>query len=81
MAHRQTTQAVEAGAKKNEMVMEVIAGPETAKRLGVPEGTVVAARHVAMHADGSQETPVEDTQISPAEARRLTESWREGEVI
>jgi hypothetical protein len=40
--------------KTTEMFAQVIAGPETAARLGIPVGTVLEGRHVVLHPDGRQ---------------------------
>jgi hypothetical protein len=53
---------------QDEMIMRVIAGPETAEKLGVPVGTVVEARHVATPKDGSGSV---HSFITPAEALRM----------
>lgn len=53
----------------NEMIAQVIAGPETAARLGVPVGTVVEARHAITPTDGSPSPlTLAETVISPQAA-------------
>lgn len=59
--------AAVAGAS-SEIVAELIAGPETAARLGVPVGTVVDARHVITAKDGTQLQ--EDDVVTPEAAAR-----------
>lgn len=53
----------------NELVVEAIAGPETAARLGIPVGSVFEARHVVAPLDGSPST-AEVVDASTAERIR-----------
>lgn len=68
MAELEQTAVVDAPSRANEMVAQVIAGPETAARLGVPVGTVIEGRHVVTPLDGSPSTA---TVITPEEAATI----------
>lgn len=62
--HAPTTDAPHA----NELVVEAIAGPETAARLGIPVGAVFQARHVVTPIDGSPSTA---EVVDPSTAARI----------
>lgn len=68
MTEQARTATLDAGSNANEMLAQVIAGPETAARLGVPVGTVVEGRHVITPLDGS---PSVATVVSPDEAEMI----------
>jgi hypothetical protein len=69
--HQQES-TVETPARTQHMVAQVIAGPETAARLGVPVGSIVEARHVITDLDsGEQLTPPDGGVISVEESIQL----------
>lgn len=68
MTDQERTVTLDAPARANEMLAQVIAGPETAARLGVPVGTVVEGRHVITPLDGSPSTA---TVVSPDQAATI----------
>lgn len=77
MSHR-VDAALDTGSC-NEMIAQVIAGPETAARLGVPVGTVVEARHAVTPTDGSPSPlTLAETVISPDEAELALQRFKEG---
>lgn len=65
--------ATVAEPRTHEVIVELIAGPETAARLGVPVGTVVEARHARTAVDGSF---TEGGIVTPEEAAVIKQDWR-----
>jgi hypothetical protein len=61
--------------KKTEVIIEAIAGPETAARLGIPVGSVFDARHCVSDAEGNQ---IASDIVTPEEAAALTRTREEG---
>lgn len=72
MAHINKTVESPVENKHNEVIVQGIAGPETAARLGIPVGSVFEARHVVMDSvTGEQLTAVGEDIVSPDEAAKL----------
>ena len=62
-------------ARSNEVVFDVIAGPETAAQLGISVGTIVESRHVVAAVDGSA---VADQVITPQESAAISDRIMSG---